>query len=123
LTNNFALPALTITQLYRCRWQIELFYKWIKQYRSLPWHHREHRQDPLHRSLSLRFDRHRQKATRYIGSLYEVLQILRAQLFSRELHLFNDLLKPTHTQNSTTSQTNQIYSTNVGTLLVGTKKL
>ena len=31
LTNNFSLPALTITQLYRCRWQVELFFKWIKQ--------------------------------------------------------------------------------------------
>jgi len=31
LTNNFVLPALTITQLYRCRWQVELFFKWIKQ--------------------------------------------------------------------------------------------
>lgn len=32
LTNNFALPALTITQLYKCRWQVELFFKWIKQH-------------------------------------------------------------------------------------------
>jgi len=32
LTNNFALPALTITNLYRCRWQVELFFKWIKQH-------------------------------------------------------------------------------------------
>jgi hypothetical protein len=32
LTNHFALPALTITQLYRQRWQIELFFKWIKQH-------------------------------------------------------------------------------------------
>ncbi len=32
LTNNFALPALTIGQLYRCRWQVELFFKWIKQH-------------------------------------------------------------------------------------------
>ena len=32
LTNNFPLPALTIAQLYRCRWQIELFFKWIKQH-------------------------------------------------------------------------------------------
>ncbi len=30
LTNNFILPALTISQLYKSRWQIELFYKWIK---------------------------------------------------------------------------------------------
>ncbi len=32
LTNNFDLPALTVTQLYRCRWQVELFFKWIKQH-------------------------------------------------------------------------------------------
>jgi hypothetical protein len=32
LTNNFALPALTITELYRCRWLVELFFKWIKQH-------------------------------------------------------------------------------------------
>ena len=32
ITNNFVLPALTITQLYRCRWQVELFFKWIKQH-------------------------------------------------------------------------------------------
>ena len=32
LTNNFALPALTISQLFKCRWRIELFFKWIKQH-------------------------------------------------------------------------------------------
>jgi hypothetical protein len=32
LTNNFTLPALTIAQIYRCRWQVELFFKWIKQH-------------------------------------------------------------------------------------------
>ena len=32
LTNNFDLPALTITKLYKCRWQVELFFKWIKQH-------------------------------------------------------------------------------------------
>jgi hypothetical protein len=31
LTNNVRLPALTIAALYRCRWQVELFFKWIKQ--------------------------------------------------------------------------------------------
>lgn len=31
LSNNFNLPSETIAQLYRCRWQIELFFKWIKQ--------------------------------------------------------------------------------------------
>ncbi len=32
LTNNFVLPAITIAELYRCRWQVELFFKWIKQH-------------------------------------------------------------------------------------------
>ena len=32
LTNHFVLPALSIAHLYRCRWQVELFFKWIKQH-------------------------------------------------------------------------------------------
>ena len=32
LTNNFNLPPLTIAELYRSRWQVELFFKWIKQH-------------------------------------------------------------------------------------------
>jgi IS4 transposase len=32
LTNNFTLAALTIARLYKCRWQVELFFKWIKQH-------------------------------------------------------------------------------------------
>jgi hypothetical protein len=32
LTNNFALPALTIAHIYKARWQVELFFKWIKQH-------------------------------------------------------------------------------------------
>ncbi len=32
LTNNFSLSPLSIAQLYRCRWQVELFFKWIKQH-------------------------------------------------------------------------------------------
>lgn len=32
LTNNFELPPATVADLYRCRWQIELFFKWIKQH-------------------------------------------------------------------------------------------
>src|SRR5664279_1023689 len=34
-TNNFELPALVIAQLYKCRWQVELFFKWIKQHRRI----------------------------------------------------------------------------------------
>ncbi len=32
LTNNFSIPAITVAELYRCRWQVELFFKWIKQH-------------------------------------------------------------------------------------------
>ena len=32
LTNNFALPAIVVAKLYKCRWQVELFFKWIKQH-------------------------------------------------------------------------------------------
>jgi IS4 transposase len=32
LTNHFTLPALTVAQIYKCRWQVELFFKWIKQH-------------------------------------------------------------------------------------------
>jgi hypothetical protein len=32
LTNNFQLPALTIADLYRARWEVELFFRWIKQH-------------------------------------------------------------------------------------------
>ncbi len=32
LTNNFSFPALTVARLYKCRWQVELFFKWIKQH-------------------------------------------------------------------------------------------
>ena len=32
LTNNFTLPAITIAQIYKSRWQVELFFKWIKQH-------------------------------------------------------------------------------------------
>ena len=32
ITNQFTLPARTIADLYKCRWQVELFFKWIKQH-------------------------------------------------------------------------------------------
>jgi hypothetical protein len=32
LTNNFAIPAVTVAELYRCRWQVELFFRWLKQH-------------------------------------------------------------------------------------------
>ena len=36
LTNNFPFPALTVAQLFKCRWQIELFFAWMKQHLRIP---------------------------------------------------------------------------------------
>lgn len=38
LTNQWQLPALTIATLYRSRWQVELFFRWIKQHQTVLWH-------------------------------------------------------------------------------------
>jgi hypothetical protein len=61
LTNNFSIPALTVAALYRYRWQIELFFKWIKQ--QLLRHFRQQCQDSnLDRRNRLRARCHCQKA-------------------------------------------------------------
>ena len=65
LTNNFVLPALTITELYRCRWQVELFFKdqTASADQAVLRHDRERREDAdLDRSLDLRARRDRQEA-------------------------------------------------------------
>lgn len=58
LTNHFRLPALTICELYKSRWQVELFFKWIKQHLRIKrffWHLGERGEDAdLDRSLDLR---------------------------------------------------------------------
>ena len=65
LTNHFALPALTIAALYKRRWQVELFFKWIKQ--NLRIRHfygtSENEDANLDGSVCLRARRHRQKGT------------------------------------------------------------
>ena len=69
LTNNFTLPALTIAQIYKSRWQVELFFKWIKQHLRIKSfkkrHQRERRQDAdLDRCLDLRAHRYRPETPR-----------------------------------------------------------
>jgi len=72
LTKNLALPAITITELYRCRWQGELFQmdQAASSDQSLFRYIRERRQNPnLDRGLGLRARRHRQEAPQPLREL------------------------------------------------------
>ena len=66
LTNQTALPALTICDLYKSRWQVELFFKWIKQHLRIKQFYgtsRERGEDTdLDRCVGLRAGRHRSEA-------------------------------------------------------------
>ncbi len=74
LTNNFVLPAFTITELYRCRWQVELFFKWIKQHlRSQIW-------IAVSAYVLVAIVKKRLQLS---ASLYEILQILSLTMFEK----------------------------------------
>ncbi len=71
LTNNFALPATHHSATVQCRWQVELFFKWIKQHLRIKAFYgtlRERRQNPsLDCGLQLSAGRHRAQAARPAG--------------------------------------------------------
>ena len=67
LTNNFALPALTIAHIYKSRWQIELFFKWIKQHLRINSFYGTSEnavKTQIDRCLDLRAHRHRPETAR-----------------------------------------------------------
>jgi Domain of unknown function (DUF4372)/Transposase DDE domain len=87
LTNNFNLPAFTITELYRCRWQVELFFKWIKQHlriRAFFGTSENAVKSQIWIAVSvyvlIAIVRKRHKLP---GSLYQILQILSLTVFER----------------------------------------
>lgn len=88
LTNNFALPALSITTLYRCRWQIELFFKWIKQHLRIKTFFGTS-ENAVKTQIWIAVAVYVlvaivKKRFRLDASLYELLQILSLTLFERE---------------------------------------
>ena len=88
LTNNFALPALTITTLYRCRWQIELFFKWIKQHLRIKAFFGTS-ENAVKTQIWIAVSVYVlvaivKKRFKLEASLYELLQILSLTLFERE---------------------------------------
>lgn len=87
LTNNFVLPALTIAQLYRCRWQVELFFKWIKQHLRIKAFY-GHSSNAVKTQVWIAISVYVLVAIvkRELGidrSLYEILQILSVTLFEK----------------------------------------
>jgi hypothetical protein len=66
-TNNFEFPALTIAQLYKCRWQVELFFKCIKQHLRIKAFFGTNENANLDRNQRLRACRYRQKTSRRRG--------------------------------------------------------
>lgn len=87
LTNNFVLPALTITQLYRQRWQIELFFKWIKQHLRIKAFFGES-ENAVKTQIWIAVSVYvlvaiLKKRLGLTASLYEILQILSLTLFEK----------------------------------------
>jgi hypothetical protein len=87
LTNAFYLPALAIPQLYKCRWQVELFFKWIKQHLRLK-HFFGHSPNAVKTQVWIAISAYVLVAilTRELKverSHYEILQILSVALFEK----------------------------------------
>lgn len=87
LTNNFVLPAFTITELYRCRWQVELFFKWIKQHLRIKAFYGTS-ENAVKSQIWIAVSAYVlvaivKKRLRLSASLYEILQILSLTMFEK----------------------------------------
>ena len=110
LTNNFDLPALTIAQLYRCRWQVELFFKWIKQHLRIKRFYGT-TENAVKTQIWIAIAVYvlvaivkKRLATE--ASLYTILQILSLTLFEKTT--LDQLLKNTEMQMTTQQNNNQL---------------
>ena len=87
LTNNFTLPPLTVAQLYRSRWQVELFFKWIKQHLRIKKFYGTSA-NALKTQIWIAISIYVlvaivKKQLKLEGSLYRILQILSVTLFEK----------------------------------------
>ena len=110
LTNNFDLPALTITQLYRCRWQVELFFKWIKQHLRIKKFYGT-TENAVKTQIWIAITIYVlvaivKKRLNTNASLYTILQILSLTLFEKTP--LDQLLKNTETQMQNYQDSNQL---------------
>jgi transposase len=110
LTNNFALPALTITQLYRLRWQVELFFKWIKQHLRIKAFFGTN-ENAVKTQIWIAVSVYVlvaiiKKRLNLSASLYEILQILSLTMFERAP--LDQLLTLTATESTMLASDNQL---------------
>ena len=87
LTNNFTLSAATIAELYRCRWQVELFFRWIKQHLRIKAFFGTS-ENALKTQIWIAISVYVlvaivKKRLNVNGSLYKILQILSVNLFEK----------------------------------------
>ena len=106
LTNNFELPALTIAQLYKARWRVELFFKWIKQHLRIKAFYGTS-ENAVKTQIWIAVSVYVLVAIvkKYLGldwSLYTILQVLSVTLFEKTLILqgFSDTRYETNTDES-----------------------
>src|SRR6185503_6697065 len=87
ITNNFTLPPLIVAQLYRSRWQVELFFKWIKQHLRIKKFYGTSA-NALKTQIWIAISIYVlvaivKKQLKLEGSLYRILQILSVSLFEK----------------------------------------
>ena len=109
-TNNFELPALTIAQLYKCRWQVELFFKWIKQHLRIKAFFGTN-ENAVKTQIWIAISVYVlvaivKKRLGVAASLYTILQILSLTLFEKTP--FDQLLNDTALQNLDSVDSNQL---------------
>ena len=115
LTNNFALDALTVAKLYKCRWQIELFFKWIKQHLRIKAFFGTS-SNAVKTQIWIAVSIYlvvaiMKKELGLQQSLYEILQILSITLFQKEL--IGQVLTKTKLQNQNIENHNQLFLFNL----------
>jgi hypothetical protein len=110
LTNNFTLPALTIAQIYKARWQVELFFKWIKQHLRIKAFYGIS-ENAVKTQIWIAVSVYVlvaivRKRLGLEASLYQILQILSVTLFEKTPIL--QVLQPPDSQDDLLTSTNQL---------------
>jgi hypothetical protein len=110
LTNHFGLPALLVTQLYRQRWQVELFFKWLKQHlRIKAFYGRS--ENAVRTQLWIALCVYAlvaiaRKQVKSEISLFEILQVLSVSVFEKTP--ITNLFAPVSSQNQPLASPNQL---------------